>query len=338
MADGVISAALGAYGDTVVERFVFGTDDPGVVTALVSDFCDSNLGSPLDGALFYEASVGAVIGARLEDGRQVVVKAHPPQRSPYFLAAVAEVQLALHHQGFPAARPLVGPATLGLGYGTAEELLAIGRHGDAHRPPIRKEMARGLAELIDLLKPHQHKIGLREDWQPWFMRGALWPEPRSRFLDYHAEAGWAGWIEELGLRARSVLLRSSSEPVLGHSDWSVKNMRFLKGKIGAVYDWDSLRVDREAHLVGSAAAHFTATWYLDVDKAPSAQEADAFVEEYEVARGRPFSSEDRTAARAAIVYAMAFTALCEHASRGGDDNPGGFRDALRRDSDHYLAS
>ncbi len=46
----------------------------------------------------------------------------------------------------------------------------------------------------------------------------------------------------------------------------------------------SLRVDKEAVIVGTAAVTFSTTWYLEVPRAPPPEEMRSFVEEYEAAR------------------------------------------------------
>ncbi len=86
----------------------------------------------------------------------------------------------------------------------------------------------------------------------------------------------------------------ASRVVVGHADWSVKHFRFRGGEIWVVYDWDSLRLDRETMILGTAAATFPGTWNLHVpSRAPSPEEMRAFVEEYEAARDEPFSGQER---------------------------------------------
>src|SRR5687767_8440667 len=73
--------------------------------------------------------------------------------------------------------------------------------------------------------------------------------------------------------------------VVGHADWSPKHFRFMDGKVGVIYDWDSLRLAKETNLVGHTATHFPYaeyyTEYFDVPRRASPEEARCFVEDYE---------------------------------------------------------
>ena len=87
-----------------------------------------------------------------------------------------------------------------------------------------------------------------------------------------------------------------------------------------------LAVDCEPVIVGEAARGFTFTWRIPVPLAPSLAESRAFVSEYEVARGAPFTAAERETAGAAAVYALAYTARCEHCL--GSRTTGNALDAL----------
>jgi len=75
--------------------------------------------------------------------------------------------------------------------------------------------------------------------------------------------------------------------------------------------------------------------FLPVRLAPTAEESQLFVEEYEAARETPFTGEGRRAVDAAIVYTLAYVARCEHAS-GRRDLEGSFREALAQVGDSLL--
>src|SRR5690348_13503479 len=97
-------------GDTTVEQHVFASGDPAAIAASIDGVCRAALGTGVEGSTFAEKSVGIVVGLRLEDGRDVVVKAHQAwQRTLEQEAACVRVQAALHASGFPAPRPLAGP-------------------------------------------------------------------------------------------------------------------------------------------------------------------------------------------------------------------------------------
>jgi hypothetical protein len=98
-----------------------------------------------------------------------------------------------------------------------------------------------------------------------------------------------------------------------------------------IYDWDSLNTDFETVFVGGAAATFTYTERLPVEVWPSVAEAHAFFEEYEDARGTPFTPAEAAAARGAAVYTRAYSTRCTHAV--GKDTAGL---ALRQYAESFL--
>jgi hypothetical protein len=132
-------------------------------------------------------------------------------------------------------------------------------------------------------------------------------------FNFEATAAGAEWIDAIATEALARLSTPVGELVVGHTDWSVKDFRFRDNKISAIYDWDSLAVDREPVIVGQAATHFTMTWRTPVRVTPDAVEVAAFVTDYEEARGSVFSAAERAALDAAGAYSMAYTARCEHA-------------------------
>jgi hypothetical protein len=297
-------------GDATVERHVFASGDPAAIAACIDGVCRAVLGAGVVSSTFAEKSVGIVVGLRVDDGRDVVVKAHQPwYRAFEQVAACVRIQTALHAAGFPAPRPLAGPVAAPSGPGclTFEEYVD-GDLADAHEPSVRGSMASGLAELVRLAAPHASR-DLANRWWDWFA-GPLWPRPHSTLFDFSLPSG--AWIDGLGERARSRLTGWPGEPVAGHGDWSVKNLRFHDGRIAAVYDWDSLCLLPEVCIAAAGAVHFPATWYLPVPKAPTIEEMEAFLAEYEAARGRAFTTAERYAFDAATVYAMGYTARCEH--------------------------
>lgn len=317
-------------------RSILGTDDPGEVTRRLNFFCETCLGSGMAEVLFCELSVGATFGLRLGDGRRVFLKAHPPNRPHEFLRAVHRVQGHLFERGFPAPGPLAGPAPFGPGLATVDEFMDEGKHGDAHDPSIRRTMAQTLARLIDLAREVPDVRGLDEGWRRP-KKGKLWPEPHNVLFDFEATAEGAEWIDEVAEEAKRIIDSFDGEVVVGHTDWSVDQMRFKGGEVSVVYDWDSMRLEKEEVVVGTAAATFTATRRFGVPNPPSPEETWSFVEEYEAARQSVFSGEERTAIAAAAVYVMAYTARCEHAlDPGGENLPGSFREILPSHIEAYF--
>ncbi len=331
----LIAEAGADWVDWPVERAIFGTTDPAAITVEIERFARQELGSPVREPLFFESSVGSVFGLRLGDGREVVIKAHQPNEPLDYLNAVHTVCRHLGESGFPCPRPLLAPRPLGLGHGTVEELRADGDWADAHDPAVRRRMAELLAILIDLGRDVVDLPGLRPGLLSRIEEGRIWPRPHSAIFDFEATATGAEWIDELAMRARCVLRQPTGERVLGHVDWSVKHFRFRDGEVTAIYDWDSLAVDCEPVIVGEAARGFTFTWRIPVRLAPSLDESRAFVSEYETARGTPFTPAERETAGAAAVYALAYTARCEHCL--GSRTPGNALDALATHGEELFA-
>jgi hypothetical protein len=178
---------------------------------------------------------------------------------------------------------------------------------------VRRVMAETLARLVALARGFTEVAGLRENLMA--MRpDDLWPIPHDDRFDFAATAAGAEWIDAIALRARRARDVPVGDVVVGHTDWRVENMRFADGAVSAVYDWDSLAVQREPVLAGGVAHLFTADFSAGPEwvQRPALEEALAFISDYEAARGAPFTAEERAAARAALLYAMAFTARCEH--------------------------
>ena len=115
-----------------------------------------------------------------------------------------------------------------------------------------------------------------------------------------------------------------------HSDWGTKNALFREGQLRAILDWDSLERASEAGMVGRAAAQYTAQWEFPAALAPTREEATAFVREYQAARGRTFTADERAVVNAAADYLLAQIARQE---RGVD---GEYQRLLRETEDAPL--
>lgn len=312
----VIAASQGDGHDDVVDPAIFGTADPDAIAAAVDDFCRRVLGASVRRYRFFTASIGSVHGVTLSDGRDVVVKAHQPPVSRAFLGAVCRIQHALAVDGFPAPAVVSGPHRLGRGYATVEAWLG-GRRHDGHDPAYRQAMAETLAELVARCRPFLLRFRHHGRSLHVLRRGDLWPTPHSRLFDFEATARGAAWIDAIGRRAlvQMAEVKRAGDVVLAHGDWRAGNLRFdaRRGRISAVYDWDSLGPGREPVHVGAVAHAFCADWERAEPKAPSVEEIRSFVAEYEEARGRPFGTRERRALAASLTYATAYTARCGHA-------------------------
>jgi hypothetical protein len=308
-----------------VELAIFECADAYLIARILNTFCLRNLASPVAGGLFHQSSIGSVSGVVLEDGRSVVIKSHQPERSREFLAEVVRVQSYLAELAVFATQVVVGPLPLGRGYAIVEPFAEIGSKADAHRPEIRGALAAGLHTIVQACNPLVETTSLG----PALLRSAgdaLWPTPHSKLFDFAASAKGAEWIDDIAERARE-RMKPVGNLVIGHSDWRVEHVRFSANTPVVAFDWDSLCCEREPALVGSVANGFCADWSRgDTRQAPSLNEVRAFVADYERARGRRFSPEERRLCGACLAYASAYTARCGHADgRDERETPGTFQ-------------
>lgn len=106
MTTGSVAAAISQAindreSESSMELAIFGTEDAHAIAHGLHRLARLHLRSAVGRCLFYECSQGAVFGLELEDGRRVAIKAHQPDRSAEFLAAVHDVQRHLWDRGFP---------------------------------------------------------------------------------------------------------------------------------------------------------------------------------------------------------------------------------------------
>jgi hypothetical protein len=317
MKDGVasleaaIAAHLAEWEQPFVELATHGTADARTIGRAIDGFCVEALGAPVAEALFYRSSVGAVAGVVLADGRRVVLKVHQPDQSAAHLRDVVTIQQHLAADARLAPPVIAGPSPLGLGLATVEEFCSRGVVRDGHEPVVRRGLAFGLHRVIVALEPFANVVGLRSGELP---QDSLWPTPHSRLFDFQATTQGAGYIDDLAREARR-RMGSVGRRVIGHSDWRAEHVRFEGDEISVAHDWDSLRRSLEPAAVGATAHMFCADWSReDFVQAPTFEEARAFVDDYESARGRSFTLEERRECGAAFTYAVAYTARCGHAS------------------------
>lgn len=309
-----IAAALATWDDPVVDRAIYGTVDPAEIAAIADDFVHTHLGVRVAGHLFFTTSVGSVHGVRLTDDRRVILKVYPPDRWPGWtdhLRAVHRIQAHLAERGYPCPRPLLGPHPCARGVAIVESHLDVGERADGFDPAVRRTIAAGLAELVALARPFAGDEALR----PSLLDASddLWPTPHSALFDFSREPGKAAWIDAWARRARDGDPQAGAW-VVGHTDFRVEHLRFTQARITTVYDWDSLARIREPALVGSIARAFTADWQQDESpRTPDPKDILGFLADYELARGAPFTPDERRSARAACVHAIAYTARCGHA-------------------------
>jgi Phosphotransferase enzyme family len=279
---------------------------PAVDAADLATWCELHLGSPPESELFRTGHLTRVIGARLVDGREVVVRV---RRAAPRIAACTEVQRRLFDSGYPCPQPLAGPAPLGEYEATAESHIAGGvRLPDTGQ--TAQPFAAALAQLVDLApRPGQvPSLAPAPSWAAWNHRqGGPWPRPEDLNVDLNQVEG-AGWIDAAGRAARQKLREGQDQAVIGHGDWITDNLRWHGKRLLVAYDWDSLITDSEAIIAGLAAAIY-------LYPAPATvTETHEFLDAYATARGRPFSPGELQRCWAAGVWTRAFDAKQEHAA------------------------
>jgi len=267
-------------------------------------WCRRWLGAPPAAELFGSGYLSMVKGLRLADGREVVVKVRPRQPR---LAGCAVVHRALWTAGFPCPEPLVDLQPLD-GYAATAEALVV----DAAQPPPESELARlsaaALARLIELAPDPRSVPSLAPSpsWTGWDHTGpGLWPAPEDRDVDLNACPG-PRWLGRVAAAVCGQLRGHRGDPVIGHGDWYPENLVWDGSQLIAVHDWDSVICQPEPAIAGLAAATF-----LGIDgPAPLADVKDstAFLDAYQQARGRRWTSGDYAACWAAGLWQRAFDA------------------------------
>jgi hypothetical protein len=322
-----LAAGLADPANQLLIQSILGTSDAELISQTVQELCKLHLGQSITEVEFWEVSVSLTVGLRLGRDRVVVKFRSPNNITLETLQTVCQIQQGLSEQGFPAPRLVLMPMSYANCLMSVEQLLDQGENCDAHDPIIRRAMAHGLAEQIRLAESFQQLNLPRSRFHPT----QLWEKPHNALFDFANTRRGAEWIDAIAAEAQAILQSYDAPLVVGHMDWSAKNMRFQNGRLSAVYDWDSLRLENELVIVGNAAKGFLATWYVEVGaRVPTPEEVHQFIRDYEIAKGQAFTTADLRVITAAFIYSMAYTARCEHAiDPTGQKLNGSFRTALR---------
>jgi Phosphotransferase enzyme family len=271
-------------------------------------WCVEHLGSPPTDEMFRSGYLSVVIGLRLADDREVVVKVRPD--SPR-IAACVEVQRRMFEAGYPCPRPLTGAVSFGGDVATAEAYVP----GGALLPSpdhAARAFAAAFAWLIRLA-PRPAEVSTLDPAPPWaawrHAEGGLWPRPEDADVNLNEVAG-PEWINDAGRRARARLRASESEAVIGHCDWLAGNLRWSGDAPLVVHDWDSMTADSEAVLVGFAAALYST---VSADELATVEDTERFLIAYCQASGREFSAGELGRSWAAGVWTRAYDAKYQHA-------------------------
>jgi Ser/Thr protein kinase RdoA (MazF antagonist) len=221
------------------------------------------------------------------------------------LVGCADVQRSLWEGGFPCPQPLVGPVAMNGCAVNAEALVRggqiLGVAGDAV-----DRYAQLLARFIGMA-PAPSSIRAVSPNPPWVAwdhdRDGVWPLPDDRDVDLNDRPEPA-WLEEVARRVRRRLRQVGEWPVvIGHGDWEAQNLRWHGTTAWAVHDWDSVMCGPEAVIVGLAAS----VWPCGAEpRAASVEESAAFIEAYQRATGRRWSTAEIQASWAAGLWVYAF--------------------------------
>jgi hypothetical protein len=197
--------------------------------------------------LFVEGYLSEVVGVRLADGREVVVKRRADESGR--TRRCVRGQRLLAEQGFPCPMPLTD-VIFRSGFAVhAEQLVGGGEVETEDTPAAAERSALLLADLIRRLAALDLDPPLpNPEWVRW-----------DSLPERQATAEVPAWIEDTGRRVRAKLAGCRLPPVLGHADWEAQNIRWLRGEPLAVHDWDSLAWLPEVALVGAAAGVFATT-------------------------------------------------------------------------------
>lgn len=280
---------------------------PAVDAASLDAWCTDHLGSAPAAELFRSGHLSAVIGLRLADMREVVVKVRPA--SPR-IAACVEVQRRMFESGYPCPQPLGGPAPFGNGMATAEAYVPGGDvlPGAEHTSRLSAE---AFARLIELAPRPSEVFSLdpAPSWAAWnHGEAGLWPRPEGAEVDLN-EVDGPEWIDLAAGRARDRLRAGVREAVIGHCDWLADNLRWRDDELLVVHDWDSAVADSEAVLVGFAAALYST---VSPSQLATVEETDHFLDAYFDARARAFSADQLQRSWAAGVWTRAYDAKYQH--------------------------
>lgn len=287
------------------------TRRPAVGIDALADWCTRWLGAPPAAELFGTGNLSTVKGLRLADGREVVVKVRPSMPR---LAGCAVVHRALWMAGFPCPEPLVELQPLN-GYAASAEALVP----DVDEPPdgvLAALSAAGLARLVELAPRPGSVPSLMPSpsWVGWdHTEPGLWPTSDDVDVDLNAYPE-PEWLDRVAAAVRDRLRASASDPVIGHGDWHPENLSWQGPHLLAVHDWDSVICQPEPAIAGLGAASFLGI--QDPARMASVEDSAAFLDAYQQARGRRWTSGDYAACWAAGLWQRVFDAKTR--SLGGD--------------------
>jgi Ser/Thr protein kinase RdoA (MazF antagonist) len=238
-------------------------------------------------ALFRSSYLSEVVGVRLADGREVVVKRRVDESGR--AARCVTAQRLLAEQGFPCPMPLT-EVIVSEGVAVhAERFVPGGELETRDTPEVAASSGRLLADLVRRLATLDLDPPLpNPEWVRW-----------DAMPEREPAVAVPAWIEDATRRVQAKLAGCDLPPVLGHADWEAQNIRWRNGEAHAVHDWDSLAWLSEAAIAGSAAGIFAS--HGKTVLAPLAS-SEAFLHAYENERGARFSPNETEIAWAASIW------------------------------------
>ena len=253
----------------------------------VDAWCRSCLDAAPTEPLFLFSHLSEVVGVRLGDGREVVLKRRVDECGRG--GPCVRAQKVLANQGFPCPLPLTDPVFADGFVAHAEAFVGGGEIETDDSPAAATRSAALLAELMGRLSALDLPPPLpNPEWVRW-----------DSLPERQAASSVPRWIVETQRRVRDKLAACRLHPVVGHGDWEAQNMRWQHGAPLVVHDWDSLAWLPEAAIAGTAAGVFAS--HGQPTLAPLASSA-AFLEAYQQARGMRFSRDEEEISWAASLW------------------------------------
>lgn len=301
------------------------------------------LGSHIGEVILRAGRIDAVWAVRLLDGRSVVIKAHRQPVDQQARRATVRAQSILSDAGFPCPAPISGSAEFeGLTL-TTETFMTQGSARSGRDPLIRRALAQGLSEHIEILRSDPGLVDVAGFGPAWCRyQSGPWPTPHDIIFDFTATpAGWE-WLDRFAAdAAKQVAATDDGDRVVGHGDWYCGNVRFIGKRLASTFDWDLVSAS-EPVIAGFAAATFTEGGAHEQGAAhepdvPTPQDVVAFLADYESYLPRQFTAREQAAAAAAASWTLAYNARCELAFLRGAAATGSGLDLVRRRGAEYLA-
>jgi Ser/Thr protein kinase RdoA (MazF antagonist) len=237
--------------------------------------------------LFCSSHLSEVVGVRLADRREVVVKRRVDESGR--AGRCVRAQRLLAEQGFPCPMPLTEVIVSDGVAVHAERFVGGGELETKDTPEAAARSGRLLADLVRRLAALDLDPPLpNPEWVRW-----------DAMPELNAAVAVPTWIEDAIRRVQAKLGGCDLPSVLGHADWEAQNMRWRHGEPHVVHDWDGLAWLPEAAIAGSAAGIFAS--HGSTALAPL-ESSEAFLHAYQSERGACFSPYEMEIAWAASVW------------------------------------